>query len=394
MLARYLTRSLFTGVFVVSLAGSAFALDGNRFLDTLNKAYAGSGARIVSPKIDVNGDTIVLHDATVEVPGEPKMPGTDLTFSGVAETPGGGYTARALTIPDIDYHRDGSSISIKTIEADGITIEPASGTAGSALFLYDSAHTGPVSIANKDGEIAAAAGVTSTVDALPDGKGYRTSLTVDGLTLHLDRMKDARFRKAVEAMGYQTVTGTLGIKGMWETGDGRIEVSQFALDLNDVGRLGLTLDLKGYTPAFVQSLRELQAKAAANPEDKQTQQALGIGLLGLMQQLSFGGASIRFDDHSLTHKVLDYVAKQQGVTDAQVAMAAKAMLPLALAKLRNQEFEQQISDAVGAFLDQPKSIEIKAAPEKPVPFPMILGAAMAAPQTLPDVLSATVTANR
>lgn len=394
MPARYLTRTVLTGAFLVSLASSALALDGDRFAAALNNAYTGSGARIVFSRIDVNGDTVVLHDATLQVPGEPKMPATDLTFSGVAETPDGGYTARSLTVPDVAYSRDGNTISVKQIEADGITVPPASNGTAPAVILYKSAHTGPVRIANADGEIATAKSVTSTVDTLPDGKGYQTSLAVDGLTLHLDQMKNRKFRDAIEAMGYQTVTGTLSAKGMWQTGNGRIDVSEFALDLNDVGRLGMTIDLTGYTPAFMQSLRELQAKAEANPEDKQTQQALGIGLLGLMQQLSFGGASIRFDDHSVTGKVLDYVAKQQGVSAKQVAMAAKAMLPLALAKLKNQDFEQQISDAVGVFLDNPKNIEIKAAPEKPVPFPMIVGAVMAAPQTLPNVLSVAVTANR
>jgi len=207
-------------------------------------------------------------------------------------------------------------------------------------------------------------------------------------------MKEAKARAAVKAMGYGTVTGALAMKATWENDNGHFSLSQFALDLDDVGTLDMTLDLSGYTKEFARSLKELQAKAAADPGDKQTQQALGIGMLGLMQQLSFGGASLRFEDDSLTSKVLSYLGRQQGVSAEQMAAAAKAMLPLALARLKNPEFQEQISDAVGKFLDRPGNITVKAAPEKPVPFPMIMGAAMAAPQTLPDVLSVTVTANQ
>ena len=55
--------------------------------------------------------------------------------------------------------------------------------------------------------------------------------------------------------------------------------------------------------------------------------AQGMAMLGLMQQLTFNGASIRFDDDSLTGKVLDYVAKQQGMKPEDIANQAKAIVP-------------------------------------------------------------------
>jgi hypothetical protein len=52
-----------------------------------------------------------------------------------------------------------------------------------------------------------------------------------------------------------------------------------------------------------------------------------------------------------------------------------------------------LSQAVNTYLDKPGSFTVTAQPQNPVPFPMILGAGMGAPNTLPKVLGVKVTAN-
>lgn len=64
-----------------------------------------------------------------------------------------------------------------------------------------------------------------------------------------------------------------------------------------------------------------------------------------------------------------------------------------MAQLNLPELQSQVSSAVNAFLDNPKSLTISAEPEKPVPFPTIMGAALGAPNTVPSVLGVKVTAN-
>jgi hypothetical protein len=112
-----------------------------------------------------------------------------------------------------------------------------------------------------------------------------------------------------------------------------------------------------------------------------------------MQQLTFHGATIRFDDDSLTGKVLDYVAKQQGMKPQDIANQAKAIVPFLMAQLNNAELTKNVTEAVGAFLDDPQSIEIKASPASPVPFALVMAGAMATPKDLPKTLGVTVTAN-
>lgn len=144
---------------------------------------------------------------------------------------------------------------------------------------------------------------------------------------------------------------------------------------------------------FIKSLQEAAKQAEANQNKEEAQQALGLSMLGLMQQLSFESAQIRFDDASITKRALDYAGSQQNISGQQMADSLKAMTPIMLAQLNIPELQNAISAAVSTFLDNPKNLTLAAAPAKPVPFPMIMGAAMGAPNTLPQVLGVKVTAN-
>jgi len=71
----------------------------------------------------------------------------------------------------------------------------------------------------------------------------------------------------------------------------------------------------------------------------------------------------------------------------------KGMTPLMLAQYNVPELQNMVSAAVNTYLDKPGSFTITAEPANAVPFPMIMGAAMGAPNTLPKVLGVKVTAN-
>ena len=122
----------------------------------------------------------------------------------------------------------------------------------------------------------------------------------------------------IEALGYQHINGYFEMAGSWQPTDGRMGLTQYDISVENAGTLGMTFDLGGYTPDFVKSIQEMQKKMAAQPAGADNS-AQGLAMLGLMQQLTFNGASIRFDDDSLTGKVLEFVAKQQGQKPARTS---------------------------------------------------------------------------
>ena len=71
-----------------------------------------------------------------------------------------------------------------------------------------------------------------------------------------------------------------------------------------------------------------------------------------------------------------------------------AKMILDLTKAKNwDEIVAMVADAAGKYLDNPESLTVTVAPAAPLPFPQIMGAAMGAPNTIPDVLGVKVEAN-
>jgi len=198
----------------------------------------------------------------------------------------------------------------------------------------------------------------------------------------LTLVDDPKSKEVIDALGYQNISGNFEIAGAWQPTDGKMELSKYDVSVDNAGTLGMTFDLGGYTMDFIKSLQAVQKQMAAQPEgaDKSAQ---GMAMLGLLQQLSLNSASIRFDDDSLTNKVLEYVGKQQGMSAKDIANQAKAIVPFGMSQLNNPELTAQVTAAVGKFLDEPKSLEISAEPPAAVPFALIMAGALSNPPDLP-----------
>ncbi|MCO5146660.1 MAG: hypothetical protein M9895_10860 [Aquamicrobium sp.] len=223
-------------------------------------------------------------------------------------------------------------------------------------------------------------------DTPMDFSGAAESFTVD-----LSLMEDENQLAVMEALGLKQMKGYMEVEGSWNPNDGRLAFSQYDMTVVEAGTLGFTFDLGGYTPSLIASLRELQKQMAENPDSDNSAQ--GLAILGLLQQMTFHNAEISFADDTLTNKVLDFVAKNQGMRAADIANQAKAVVPFALAQLNNPELTAQASQAVSTFLDDPQSLTVSARPAQPVPFALLMATAMTTPVELTKSLGVTVTAN-
>ncbi|ACI58580.1 conserved hypothetical protein (plasmid) [Rhizobium leguminosarum bv. trifolii WSM2304] len=387
-------RLMMASTAFLALAGPSFALDGADMMKKLNAATSAGGTVITFEKADVDGDTVTATGVQV---GSASLPGDtlkigELTFEGVEETEGGGYHAKTVSFPDIDMSQEEGRFSAKDIEIAGLTIPAnATGETLNDILLYETVSTGPIALNVKGKDVFAIEGIESNLER-QDG-GFTYDANVAGLKADLSQVEDASAKDAIDKLGLATIDGTVTMKGSWEVDSGKIAVDEYAFDFKNIGRLNIAVDFSGYTLAFVKSLQEAMKTAEANPNKEEANQAVGLAMLGLMQQLTFNSASIRFDDASITKKALDYAGAQQGVTGDQLTQSLKGLVPIMMAQLNLPELQNQVSAAVNSYLDGPKNLTVSAAPEKPVPFPMIIGAAMGAPNTIPSVLGVKVTAN-
>ncbi|MGO6817230.1 hypothetical protein [Rhizobium leguminosarum] len=378
----------------LTLASPALALDGTDMMKKLNAATSAGGTVITFEKAEADGDTVTATGVQV---GSSSLPGDtlkigDLTFEGVEEIEGGGYHAKTVSFPDIDISQEEGRFSANEIQITGLTI-PANATGDTLndFLLYETVSTGPIALNIKGKDVLAIESIESNLERQDGGFSYDAN--VAGLKADLSQVEDANAKEAIEKLGLTTLDGAVTMKGIWEIESGKVAVDEYAFDFKNVGRLNFAVDFSGYTLGFIKSLQEAVKTAEANPNKEEANQAVGLAMLGLMQQLTINSASIRFDDASITKKALDYAGSQQGVTGDQLAQSLKGLVPMMMAQLNMPELQNQVAAAVTTYLDGPKSLTISAAPEKPVPVPMIIGAAMGAPNTIPSVLGVKVTAN-
>lgn len=394
------TRLLLAGVAFAAMSSSAFAVDGNKLFDHLRKSYeAQGGLTLKAQDVSTSGSNVTLSGVSITVPGEAKeIPLGKIELTDVEEAGDGGYTIGKATFDNVDFSDDKSSFKARDIEVSDITI-PAevsqNPTSLSDMLLYSNIHVGPITAEDKGAKVFSMDGMDMNLGVDSDNSTLTFDYTGNGVFIDMSNVKDMdpKARDKMQALDLMQVTGTFSGNGSWNATSGMLDMQSMAYDFDKVGKLDIGLSISGYTLEFVRALQEATKTAQAGGNTPESQQAAGMAMLGLMQQLSFVGATIRFDDHSITERALDVAGKDQGMSGEQMAQMVKAMVPIGMAQLQIPELQNMVSQAVNTYLDNPQNITVSAKPADAVPFPMIMGAAMGAPKTLPQVLGVTITAN-
>jgi hypothetical protein len=371
----------------------AHAQDTTAVADRLKALLANQGVDLAWTGISGDASSMVMEGVSLKPAAEKDpLPIGNVTLEGVTEKDGG-FAIETVSTQAFSHTEDGISLNISPFIMHELTL-PAEGGSDpiASLMMYKSAELENMTV--KAGDKTAFTMDNFSVEITPpaDGKAMEFSGTAEKFTGDLTLVDDPKSKEVINALGYQNISGSMEVAGSWQPSDGKMELSQYDITVDNAGTFGMTFDLSGYTMDFVKSLQEMQKKMAAQPEGAD-KSAESMAMLGLLQQLTFNSASIRFDDDSLTNKVLDYVGKQQGMSGKDIANQAKAIVPFGMAQLNNPELTAQVTAAVSAYLDSPKSIEISAEPASPVPFALIMAGAMANPADLTKTLGVTVNAN-
>ncbi|MER9314263.1 hypothetical protein NKI31_01935 [Mesorhizobium sp. M0659] len=386
-------KKLAFSTFLLTLPlNAAFAQD-TAVADRLKAALAVQGVDITWTGVTGDNSSMVLQGVSVKPAAEKEaLPIGDVKLEGVTEA-NGGFDVETITTSAFEHSKDGVTLNLTpfVIHDANIPAEGATGPLGS-MMIYKSAELENLTVKVADKTAFSVDGLAVQITPPADGKAMEFSATTEKFNADLTLVDDAKSKEAIEALGYQNITGNIEIGGTWQPSDGKMDLSKYDISVENAGTLGMTFGLGGYTVDFVKSLQEMQKKMAAQPEGADNS-AQGMALLGLLQQLSFNSASIRFDDDSLTGKVLEYVGKQQGMSGKDIANQAKAIVPFGMAQLNNPELTAEVTAAVSKYLDDPKSLEISAEPPAAVPFALIMAGAMSNPADLTKTLGVHVKAN-
>lgn len=301
------------------------------------------------------------------------------TWIGAVPTPDGGYKADQVIAEGFGFETDEAKMKAARIELTHyVGQSPAKVVPGkiSGERVENATVTGIV-VTTEDGKTFPVASATFSASDYVGDTPRKASFGFTGLEVPLDP-NDPDVAPA-RALGYEKVRLDVAASGSWDDKAGRLDIPTLTIGAADVGTLKIAATIGGVTPEVIEGLKKAEADQAKQME--------------LMQSLQVEMLSLRWEDASLTGRVLDMQAKQQGVDAKTYAKQVKLLLPTILSMIGNKDFEKKVAGAAGSFLEAPKSLTIAARPKAPVPFGQIMGAAMMAPQSLPNVLGAEVSAN-
>lgn len=396
MTRTHATRLMLAGAALWFATSPAFALDGNDLVKKITAGLNLQPGNIAVEAVDVSGTTVTLKGLSIGSGTEAdRLKLGNLTLQGVEEDGDGGYTIEKLAIPDVNTTQEKTTITAKDMYLAGISIPgDATGDTLASLLTYEEAHSGPVTVSVDGKQVMSLREAKGTMEMTDDESGMSFEGGIDGISVNLETIDDPKAKETIDALGLSKIDGKVTMTGDWNVETGTVNLTEYAFDFANVGRLDLTASLSGYTMQFLKSVRETTQAMEQNPNKEAAQQAAGLAMLGLLQQLTFNSAQISFDDDGITKRSLNYAGKSQGVSGEQMAMMLKGMAPLMMAQLNMPTLQNAVSAAINSFLDNPRNFTISAEPKNPVPLPMIIGAAQAAPNTLPDMLGISVAANQ
>ncbi|MET0747662.1 MAG: hypothetical protein ABWY49_05685, partial [Rhizobium sp.] len=354
------TRLMLSSAAMLSLASSAFALDGVDLLKKMNASYALQGGVLAADGIDVDDSTVTLKGASFKpLSGGQGVPLGKVTMTDVVEEDDGGYTIDKIAFPDISVTNEGVTFTAGDMALGGVTVPADANTDGiDGLLLYSTAHSGPITVSKDGKEVASVKGIDFTLTPTHDDSGFAFTGDITAIKADLSDVKDPAAQDTINKLQLQHIDGALTMKGSWEIKPGTINLEDFGLDLVNVGRLDLSLGISGYTMEFMKSLQAAAKAAEANPDKQAAQQATGLAMMGLLQQLTLNSAEIHFKDASITKRLLDYAGSTQNVSGEQMANTLKGLAPIMLAQLNIPELQNAVSTAINSFLDNPQSFTL------------------------------------
>lgn len=369
----------------------SFSQDANAVAQRLKDTLASQGAQLNWTGATGGSGQVVLDGVTYGAAGiDDAIKLGRLTMDGVTDA-NGGYKVATMTLDGGSFTEDGMSFQMSPAILTGVTI-PAAGATGyiGEALTYESGKVDRIEI--KLGEKQVALIENSHFEMTPPAEGTLTfSGAADKVSADLTAIPDPKTQAIVQALGYQNITGNVQIAGTWNTKDGHMEISKYDFAVDNAGKFGMTFDIGGYTPDLIKEMQNISKQAAANPAGD----ADKLAMLGLFQKLVFNAASMRFEDASITNKALDFIAKQQGADPAQLKEQTKTIIPFLLASspIKDEALKKSIADAVATYMDDPKSLTIRAKPATPQPFLALAAQGKTDPAALTTTLGVTVTAN-
>ena len=304
--------------------------------------------------------------------------------NGIIEVGGSDWTNIKLEASGPDGQ--GFTASIPEASAEDLYIKvlgdnpTAADTFRAGLNVAKKGSSGPITF-SAAGQTVTSDGYEMAWDGDPVTGAGKTSGTLKNVVISEALMAMADPTGTLKGLGYGSISFDVGGAGEI-TNDGTNFGMDFdgAYDVKDMAALKIGMNAANIPHALMAEL-----KKKPQPDE--------AAMLSMSQGISFARFSLRFEDKSITAKLMPMLAAMQGMDEATMKANAGAMVQIGMSQLQLPELTAQVAAAVNAYLADPKSITISMKPAAPVTVGQLMGLNPSDPAAAVKLLGVSVSAN-
>ena len=367
------------------------------FLDNLQRQ---TSAKPVYESIKVDGGNATLTNLTLTKDAKGDEPGlsvktAQVAFTAITDQGNALWQVGKATFTDTSVQMTGKDASLSatipaaTAEGWYIRALPASPTPKdellSSLTFASKMSSGPITI-NTTGQTVKIDSIDTAWSGDPATGLGKFSMKVSNLAVSGATLAFFDTGNMWKQMGYDGLSFDIGTDGdLTSSGDNLAYSFNLSLGARDVGAISVNAAVDNLpVSAYAQMLKDQMGGkgidfAAMSPQ---------------LQGVEIKGASVRFDDASITKKMLPLAAAMQGMDEQVLLASIPPTIQLTLVQLQNEALTKQAVDAVTKFLADPKSIMISLKPTAPMKVSDFSALDPAKPGDAITKLGVTVTANQ
>jgi len=344
---------------------------------------------------DASNTTIEGVEASLPVDGggAMKMSVGKIELKNIADQGSGLYEIGQATYSDLkmDIGAEGQAITVSIPQSSaeswyvkliGDNPTPAD-QFRAAMSITRKMTSGPITV-TAAGQTITADGIETAWEGDPLTGAGKSSGKISNIAIPETALAMMDPTGTLKGLGYSSLSFDLGGEGTL-TNDG----TSFGLDFDgyyaakDMGTVKIGGGVSGVPIA---AISELQKAGAGKEPDMNAMMPQFMGV-----QVS--RVVFRFEDASITKKLLPLIAQMQGMDEATFVANAGAMAQLGLAELKNPEFTAEAVAAIGNFLKDPQSITVSVRPPAPVPVGQLMALDPANPGAAIQQLGISVKSN-
>ncbi len=339
------------------------------FLDNLQRQ---TSAKPSYDSLKVDGGNVIITNLSLAKPAKDAEPAmsvktAEVDLTGITDQGNSlwqiGKASFTNTAVELIGKDTNLSVSIPSASAEGWYIRalPAAPTPKdellSNLTFANKMTSGPITIT--------ASGQTVKIDSIdtawtgdPASGIGKFSLKVNNVAVPEATLAAFDIGNMWKQLGYNGLNFDIGTEGdLTSSGDNLAYSFKLSLGARNVGALSFNAAIDNLPiTTYAQMLKDQMA-------------GKGIDFVAMSPQLQtveIKGGSLRFDDASITSKMLPLVAAMQGMDEKVLLASIPPTVQLTLVQFQNEALTKQAVDAVSKFLADPKSLMISVKPTVPM----------------------------